>query len=163
MVKLTIVIPAVADPEASTRSLAPSSVKHTGPSTDETKASSSLSPPALSESGPIVSSTVAPTPPPKDSSISLPVSSSKPLSDPIETSPIKTSNDAASSTISDISSSSSIGAIGGGNTGSSGASGTISDGSGDEYEGALKDGEGKKKKKAKRLVQKVKGKLHIGH
>lgn len=127
------------------------------------------------------SSAPAPTPPPKDSNDQLLNSSSElksvekresllnsNVNEIKPTAPINNNNDVASSTISNLDTSS----VNAPSTDSvrSGVSGTVSDGYEDETSGDDGDGDGdgsnekgEKKGKAKRFVQKMKGKLHMGH
>lgn len=127
------------------------------------------------------SSAPAPTPPPKDSNDQLLNSSSElksvekresllnsNVNEIKPTAPINNNNDVASSTISNLDTSS----VNAPSTDSvrSGVSGTVSDGYEDETSGDEGDGDGdgsnekgEKKGKAKRFVQKMKGKLHMGH
>lgn len=87
-----------------------------------------------------------------------------------KTAPIHSNDDVASSTISNLDTS----CVSAPSTDSvqSGVSGTVSDGYEDETSGDEGDGDGdgdgsnekgEKKGKAKRFVQKMKGKLHMGH
>lgn len=125
------------------------------------------------------SSAPAPTPPPKDSNDQLLNSSSElksvekresllnsNVNEIKPTAPIHSNDDVASSTISNLDTSS----VNAPSTDSvrSGVSGTVSDGyedetSGDEGDGDGSNEKGEKKGKAKRFVQKMKGKLHMGH
>lgn len=125
------------------------------------------------------SSAPAPTPPPKDSNDQLLNSSSElksvekresllnsNVNEIKPTAPIHSNDDVASNTISNLDTSS----VNAPSTDSvrSGVSGTVSDGyedetSGDEGDGDGSNEKGEKKGKAKRFVQKMKGKLHMGH
>lgn len=125
------------------------------------------------------SSAPAPTPPPKDSNDQLLNSSSElksvekresllnsNVNEIKPTAPFHSNDDVASSTISNLDTSS----VNAPSTDSvrSGVSGTVSDGyedetSGDEGDGDGSNEKGEKKGKAKRFVQKMKGKLHMGH